>query len=380
MARFKEIEALYIHIPFCNNICTYCDFYKMMAKNDKKSKYIDYLIKELDLRRDHLSNIKTIYIGGGTPTSLNNDLLEKLLKAIEERIDLNKVIEYSIEANPLDLNLDKCNLLNKYHINRVSVGMQSFNDDRLKFLGRTHNKSDAYLAIKNLKKSGIKNINIDLMYGLPNDSFAKFKKDLKLAVKLKVNHISSYALILEEHTMLYNLFKEGKFSELDGDIQANIYYKTNKYLAKNGYNHYEISNYAKSGYESIHNLTYWNNEYYLAIGASGSYYLDNTRYTNINNLKKYYEGIDNNHLEYLEENKLSIKDQMAEEVILGLRKVEGVDLNRFKDKFNISIYEVFGDIINDLVNKKLLVLTNNNHLKIPKDKLFVSNSIMERFI
>ena len=379
MAKFKEIEALYIHIPFCNNVCTYCDFYKMMAKNDKKSKYIDYLIKELDLRRDHLSNIKTIYIGGGTPTSLNNDLLEKLLKAIEERIDLNKVIEYSIEANPLDLDFDKCNLLNKYHINRVSVGMQSFNDDRLKFLGRTHNKSDAYLAIKNLKKSGIKNINIDLMYGLPNDSFAKFKKDLKEAAKLKVNHISSYALILEEHTKLYNLFKEGKFSELDGDIQANIYYKTNKYLAKHGFNHYEISNYAKSGYESIHNLTYWNNEYYLAIGASGSYYLDNTRYTNINNLKKYYEGIDNNHLEYLEENKLSIKDQMAEEVILGLRKVEGVDIIRFKDKFDISIYEAFGDIINDLVNRKLLI-SIDNHLKIPKDKLFVSNAIMSKFI
>ena len=379
MAKFKEIEALYIHIPFCNNICTYCDFYKMMARPDAKSKYIDYLIKELDLRKSSLSNIKTIYIGGGTPTSLNNDLLEKLLKAIEERIDLNKVIEYSIEANPLDLDFDKCNLLNKYHINRVSVGVQSFNDNRLKFLGRTHNKSDAYLAIKNLKESGINNINVDLMYGLPNDSFAKFKKDLKEAVKLKVNHISSYALILEEHTMLYNRFKEGKFSELDGDIQANIYYKTNKYLAKNGYNHYEISNYAKSGYESIHNLTYWNNEYYLAIGASGSYYLDNTRYTNINNLRKYYEGINNNHLEYLEENKLSIKDQMAEEVILGLRKVEGVDLNRFKDKFDISIYEVFGDIINDLVNIKLLI-SIDNHLKIPKDKLFVSNAIMSKFI
>ena len=380
MARFKEIEALYIHIPFCNRICTYCDFYKMLAKYDTKSKYIDYLIKELDLKKPYLSNIKTIYIGGGTPTCLDNDLLEKLLKAIEDRIDLNKVIEYSIEANPLDLNLIKCNLLNKYHINRVSVGVQSFEEERLKFLGRTHNKTDAYLAIKNLKKSGIKNINIDLMYGLPNDNFVKFKKDLTLALKLKINHISCYALILEEHTMLYNRFKEGKFSELDGDIQANIYYKTNKYLANHGFNHYEISNYAKKGYESIHNLTYWNNEYYLAIGASSSYYFNNIRYTNIHNLKKYYQGIDNKKIEYYEENKLSNSDQMTEEIILGLRKVEGIDITKFSYKFGMSIYDAFGDIINDLINKKLLVLTKNNHLKIPEDKLFVSNSIMERFI
>lgn len=380
MARFKEIEALYIHIPFCNRICTYCDFYKMLAKYDAKAKYIDYLIKELDLRKPYLSNIKTIYIGGGTPTSLDNDLLERLLEAIEKSVDLTKVIEYSIEANPLDLNLIKCNLLKKYHINRVSVGCQSFNKERLKFLGRIHTKTDAYDAVKNLKKSGIRNINIDLIYALPNDKFSIFKKDLKEAAKLGVNHISCYALILEEHTMLYKYYKEGKYSELDEDIQAKIYYKTNKYLAKYGYNHYEISNYARDGYESIHNLTYWNNEYYMAIGASSSYYFDNVRYTNIHNLKKYYEGIDNLKLEYFEESKLSNLDQMKEEIILGLRKVKGVDIIRFSHKFGMTIYDAFGDIINDLINKKLLVIVNNSYLKIPENKLFISNSIMSKFI
>ena len=380
MARFKEIEALYIHIPFCIRICNYCDFYKMMANDDAKAKYIDYLIKELDMKQKYLHSIKTIYIGGGTPTSLDNNLLEKLLKAIEDRINVDNITEYSIEANPLDLNLNKCNLLAKYHINRVSIGAQSFNESRLSFLGRVHKKEDIVLAIKNLRKAKINNINLDLMYAVANDSFFKFKQDLKEAIKLKVNHISCYALILEEHTILYKLYKDGMFKELDDDKQAKIYRKLVRYLKKYGYNHYEISNFAKDGYESIHNLTYWNNELYLGIGASSAYYIDNTRYTNIQNLKKYYDGIDKADLIYYEKTKLSNLDQMKEEMILGLRKVRGVSMLNFNYKFSMTIYDAFGDIINDLLSKKLLKISSDNYLYIPENKLFVSNAIMAKFI
>ena len=380
MTRFKEVEALYIHIPFCIRICTYCDFYKMMAPDEAKEVYIDYLIKELELKKKSLGFIKTIYIGGGTPTSLNDELLEKLFIAIEKAIDINQVIEYSIEANPLDLSMNKCNLLAKYHINRVSIGAQSFNQERLSFLGRVHSKDGIILAIKNLRKAKINNINLDLIYALPNDSFSKFKKDLDEAIKLKVNHLSCYALILEEHTMLYKLYKEGKFKELDDDKQAKIYKKSVKYLKKYGFNHYEISNFAKDGYESIHNLTYWNNELYLGIGASSAYYIDNTRYTNAHNLKKYYEGIDNNDLNYYECTKLSNVDQMKEELILGLRKVKGVNILNFNFKFGMTIYDAFGKTLNDLLAKKLLAISSDNYLYIPEDKLFISNAIMEKFI
>ena len=346
MARFKDVEALYIHIPFCNRICTYCDFYKMIASEDKKKEYISYLIKELDLKTKYLDNIKTIYIGGGTPTSLDNDLLEELLQAIEDRIDLDKVSEYTIEANPLDLSVAKCNLLSKHRINRVSVGAQSFNDNRLKILGRIHKKVDIILAVKNLRKAKINNINLDLIYALDNDSFFKFKKDLNEALKLKATHLSCYSLILEEHTILYNLYKEGKFKQTSDDKQASIYKKMVKYLKKYGYNHYEISNFAKEGYESIHNLTYWNNEKYLGIGASSSYYIDDVRYTNIHNLKKYYAGIDNGDLAYFEAIKLSPIDQMKEEMILGLRKTKGVSILNFNYKFGMTVYDDFCDIIN----------------------------------
>ena len=380
MTRFKDVEALYIHIPFCNHICSYCDFYKMMATNDKKEQYVAYLIKELDLKKQYLNSLKTIYIGGGTPTSLSNDLLELLLSEIEKRINIDRIVEYSIEANPLDLTIDKCNLLKKYHINRVSIGAQSFNQERLSFLGRNHQKSDIVQAVKNLRKVKINNINLDLIYALNNDSYHLFKQDLKEAIKLKVNHISCYSLILEEHTKLYNDYKSGKFKELDDDIQASIYKKTVKFLKIHRYHHYEISNFAKEGYESIHNLTYWNNEYYLAIGASSAYYLDNTRYTNIHNLKKYYEGIDQGELAYFEKIKLSNIDQMKEEFILGLRKTEGVNIVNFTYKFGLTVDDVFGDTIKELIKNKLLVLTNNNYLKIPEDKLFLSNAIMKEFI
>ncbi|HHU55821.1 MAG TPA: radical SAM family heme chaperone HemW, partial [Acholeplasmataceae bacterium] len=200
------MEALYIHIPFCRKICTYCDFYKMVAKDSVKTKYVEYLLKELRLKKDLLNDLKTVYIGGGTPTALPLNLLDFFLYHLTKEIDLNSVIEFTIEANPSDITKELVNVLTKYNINRVSLGVQSFNDEKLKFLGRDHDEKTIKKAIKTLQRGGLKNINVDLIYGTPNDSFRKVKKDLKKIINLGAKHISTYSLILEKKTILYHLF------------------------------------------------------------------------------------------------------------------------------------------------------------------------------
>lgn len=372
------MEALYIHIPFCNHICTYCDFYKMVAKTNVKEKYIKYLIQELQLRKDLLKDVKTVYIGGGTPTSLPLNLLDFFLYHLHQEIDLKNVIEFTIEANPTDITLDLAMILKKYHINRVSLGVQSFNEQKLKFLGRNHNQKIVTQAIKILHKVGINNINIDLIYGTPNDSFKIVKKDLQKCINLGVKHISAYSLILEEKTILYHLYKQNKFTPIDEDKEYHIYKKINRFLKKYNYHHYEISNYAIKNYESKHNLVYWANEKYLGIGAAASYYIDNVRYTNIMNLEKYFSGIEEQKLKYIEETTLTPLEQMQEEMIMGLRKIHGIDIKQFHQKFNQDLFQVF-PIINDLIKKKLLI-KKRNKLYIPKKRLYLSNRILAEFI
>lgn len=372
------VEALYVHIPFCNKICTYCDFYKMVAKNNLKEKYVDYLIKELDLKSNLLYDIKTIYIGGGTPTALPLNLLEKLLNQLTSKINMDNVIEFTIEINPIDVTSELCLLLKKYEINRVSLGVQSFNEEKLKFLGRDHTKKQAVKSIKLLKKHGIKNINVDFIYAAPNDTVRKVKKDLITAINLNVTHISAYSLILEEKTILHHLFQKKQYEKFDEDKDFKIYKNIRKFLQSYGYINYEISNYAKKDKYSQHNLVYWANNNYLGIGAGASYYINNTRYTNVMNLNKYFEGIDNSELEYAEKTELTKLEQMQEEIILGLRKIDGVDINNFEKKFNMSITDAF-PFINKIIDKKLLKIKKNK-LLIPKGKLYLSNIVLSEFI
>ena len=350
----------------------------MVAKDSLKEKFITYLIKELDLKRDYLYNLKTIYIGGGTPTALPIPLLEKLLKYLNQFINLEILEEFTIEANPNDITVELAKLLKKYHINRVSLGVQGLTKEKLATLGRTHTKKDVITAIKNLKKVKITNINADLIYGVGNETFKDLKKELKTLIHLGVKHISTYSLILEEKTILKKLYDEKKFSLYDEDSEKELYQKIIKYLKKKKFIHYEISNFAKKGYESIHNLTYWNNKNYIGVGPSASYYLGNIRYTNVKNLEKYFQGIDNNFLEYYEKVELSIKDMMSEELIMGLRKIKGININEFQEKFNISIYDAF-PIVKKLLDLKVLAL-KNNYLFIPSDKLYLSNEVLVNFI
>ena len=374
----NKIEALYIHIPFCDHICSYCDFYKMIAKKDLKEKYIDYLIKELDIKKNYFGNLKTIYIGGGTPSNLSLELLEKLFNKINKLVDMNRIFEYTIEANPVDINVDFVKLIKNNHINRVSLGVQSLNDDKLKFLNRNHNKEICLNAIKILQDNGIYNINCDLIYGINNEDFSLIKKDIKILSRMNVTHFSTYSLILEEKTILAKKFKENEFILMDEEKEKKLYYKIIKLLKKNGYHQYEISNFALKNFESIHNLTYWNNEHYIGVGANSSYYIDSYRFTNINNLNKYFSGIDKFDLEYLEKIEVTEEDKIKEEIMLGFRKTEGISLTRFKNKFNKDIFEIY-PFINDLIKHKILIL-DKDYLKISFKNIYQMNEILVKFM
>lgn len=379
----RKIESLYIHIPFCDHICIYCDFYKMIAKENEKEKYLNYLIKELHIKKDLLKDIKTIYLGGGTPSNLSLTLLEKLFIEINNYIDVSHLEEFTIECNPIDINQNLIDMLKKYHINRVNLGVQSFNDRKLINLKRNHTKEIAINAIKKLQENKITNINCDFIYGLNLknqfiDNIEIIKNDLDIAISLDIPHISAYTLIIEDKTILKKFINEKKYQEMDGDLEADIYDFINQYLKDNNYNHYEVSNYALNNYQSIHNLTYWNNDYYLGIGANASYYYDNTRFTNINNLKLYYQGIDNLDLIYSFKEKLNKNDIMYEEVMLGLRKLKGINKNNFFNRFNCDIISVYKNI-SKLIDDKILIDDGEN-IFVSEDKIYILNEILREIL
>lgn len=378
------IKSLYIHIPFCDHICSYCDFKKMVGSNELKEKYIKSLIKELDYKKELFSNLETIYIGGGTPSSLPFNLLYLLLESLNKFVNLVNLKEFTMEINPNDINNENIkewiNLFNKYNINRISLGIQTFNNKKLKLMNRNHDKKQAILALKLLNNHNFNNVNVDLIYGFEFDNFSFIKKDINISIKNHIKHLSYYSLILEENTVLYHKYKKNEFQMLDDDKEGILYNKIYKYLAKKGFNRYEISNFSKENYQSIHNLRVWNNEHYLACGVSGSYYIDNTRYTNTYSIKDYINYIEKNDFNKIigDTVVLDDKDIMDEELILGFRKEEGINLNSFYDKYNKTIFDVYPKI-NDLVKNKILIIENNN-IKVNKNDLYLENYILNKIL
>ena len=356
------VKSVYIHIPFCKNICSYCDFCKFFYKKEWINKYLDSLEKEI---KENYKNelIDNIYIGGGTPSSLNIDELEKLFSIIN-LINLNKKYEFTIEFNIEDIDIKKLELCKKNKVNRISVGVESFDKNNLEFLGR---RTDINIEDKiKLTKKYFSNINIDLIYALPNQSIKNLEQDLNKYLKLDIPHISCYSLILEEHTKLHNLGIKPISDELD----LEMYNLINKKLKD--YDHYEISNYSKKGYESRLNLTYWNNEEYYGFGVGASGYLNNIRYTNSKNIIDYMNGLFKR-----KEEIVSKDDLISYELILGFRKIKGININEFKKKYNIDIMNLYN--IKELVDKDLLKI-NNDYIYINSNYLYMSNEILVNFI
>ena len=356
--------SIYIHIPFCNSICTYCDFCKIFYNKKYINDYLNNLEQEIKVRYKS-EIVNTIFIGGGTPSSLDDEELIRLMNIIEI-FKLNDNYEFTVECNIESITENKLKIMKKYGVNRISIGVESFDNSIIKLLGRNHTKKDVYNKMEIVKRY-FSNINIDLIYAAYDD-INILKSDIDCFLKLDIPHISTYSLIIEDNTML----KINGMKNIDEDIDYEMYKYIEDTLEKNNYIHYEISNYAKNGYQSKHNLVYWNNEEYYGFGLSSTSYINNERITNTKNLRKYLNG------EYLDTSVYEDKDiRMENEIMLGLRKLDGIDLDRFKEKFNVSLEDIYN--IDNLISEGYLV-KEDNYIKINKKYMYISNEIIVRIL
>ncbi|MDE6047693.1 MAG: radical SAM family heme chaperone HemW [Anaeroplasmataceae bacterium] len=368
------MNGVYNHIPFCNSICSYCDFPKQVAKEEVKEKYLESLLKELsayeneDWFKEWSKKTESVYVGGGTPNSLNLLQLERLLKALEPYLGTSK--ENTIEINPELLTVSQVKLFKKYNINRVSIGVQTFDAALIESIRRNHTEEIVYEAVKLLKKEGITNINIDMMYGLPGQTMKELKEDVKKVLKLKVPHLSYYSLILEEKTILAYQMKHTHITLPDDDLVVDMANYLTKKLKMRQFKHYEISNYAKKGYESIHNLGYWNCEEYIGLGASACGYFYNKRIQNAASLHYYYEG---------KKTKMYIseREQKQEFMMLGLRKLKGIRISEYYSRFKTYPKDDF-DL--DYLYRNELIEEKNNFIRIKQDKIWLGNLVFETFV
>ena len=353
----KEIKSVYIHIPFCNHICSYCDFCKIYYNDTLVKKYLKSLKEEINkYYKNEILN--TIYIGGGTPSSLKENELKELFNIIKI-FKLSKDYEFTFECNINDINDKLLKFLKDNKVNRLSIGVQSFNKKILDNIGRKEipDKNSLKLA-----KTYFDNISIDLIYGTNNETLNDLKNDLKEFIKLDMPHISTYSLILEDKSIL----KVNNYKEQDSDLVRDMYDEIRKELKENGYQQYEISNFSKPGYESKHNLTYWHNERYYGFGLGASGYINDIRYTNTKSINNYIKG----NYRY-EEALLTEKETMENEMILNLRLIKGINKNTFYNKYHKQIKDIF--------NVRFLE-ENKNYYYIKEDNLFISNSILVDFI
>lgn len=375
------IKSAYIHIPFCHHICHYCDFNKVFLQGQPVDDYLQVLEQEIVMTLDnyHTERLETIFVGGGTPTALNEKQVERLCRIIRDHLPIGEQFEFTFEANPGDLSAEKLQILRDAGVNRVSLGAQTFNDELLKKIGRAHCASDIIDSIAEIKKIGFKNISIDLIFSLPGQTVADFKETLQQAFSLEIPHYSGYSLIIEPKTVFYNLMQKGKLLTPGEDAEAEMYELLMEEMSLHGYHQYEISNFSKPGFESRHNLTYWNNEEYFGFGAGAHCYVEGSRRSNVGPLKKYMEMIKKGDFPMLEENKVSKAEQMEEEMFLGLRKTEGVSIAKFSHKFGHDPLSLFHNEITSLVQKGWLE-TNSENIYLTKRGRLLGNEVFQSFL
>ena len=372
----KKPTSAYVHIPFCTQICYYCDFSKVFIKNQPVDSYLEHLLEEFQFY--DIQKLRTLYIGGGTPTALSASQLEVLLKGLTKNLDLSVLEELTIEANPGDLDADKIAVLKNSAVNRVSLGVQTFDDKMLKKIGRSHLEKDIYENIDRLKLAGFDNISIDLIYALPGQTMEQVKENVAKAIGLDIPHMSLYSLILENHTVFMNRMRRGKLPLPKEELEAEMFEYIIVELERVGFEHYEISNFSKPGFESRHNLMYWDNAEYYGIGAGASGYVNGVRYKNHGPIRHYLSAVEEGNARITEEH-LSQKEKMEEEMFLGLRKKSGVSMARFEEKFGRSFDGLYGEIVRDLVQQGLMQI-EGDRVRMTKRGLFLGDTVAERFI
>ena len=369
-------SSAYVHIPFCTQICYYCDFSKVFIKNQPVDAYLEHLIQET--RSYEIGKLRTLYIGGGTPTALSAQQLAYLLTELPKVMDLSEVEEFTIEANPGDLDPDKIAVLKDSQVNRVSLGVQTFDNKMLKKIGRSHQEQDIYDNIRHLKQAGFDNISIDLIYALPGQTMDQVKENVAKAIDLDIPHMSLYSLILENHTVFMNRMRRGKLPLPKEELEAEMFEYIIEELEKAGFEHYEISNFSKPGFESRHNLVYWDNAEYYGLGAGASGYVDGIRYKNHGPIRHYLEAVEAGKARITEEH-LTLEEKMEEELFLGLRKKTGVSKARFEEKFGISFDQRYGQVVASLTEQGLLV-PDDKQVRMTKRGLFLGDTVAEKFI
>lgn len=405
----KEI-GLYIHIPFCKHKCYYCDFVSYANKKKFFKKYVECVKKEIEkyARENRIMSehglepkyvIKTIYIGGGTPSLIDEEYIEDILKSIRENFEItsnleenyeaqdeeikncNSQIETTIEVNPGTVTKEKLQKYLECGINRLSIGLQAVQDNLLKEIGRIHTFEDFQNVYKWAREVGFENINVDLMIGLPNQTLDDVKESTKKVIALKPEHISVYSLILEGNTKLEDMVINGKLELPDDEIERKMYWYVKKALEKHKYIHYEISNFARHGFESKHNSDCWNQNEYIGIGAAASSFMNNARYENTSDLEEYISNIENDkpskniQLQEL----LDDESKIDEYMMLSLRKISGVNISEFKRKFNQNPIIRYNKILEKLIKEELIEIDGNN-IRLSSKGIDLANLVWEEFI
>ena len=380
----KKLE-LYVHIPFCEKKCLYCDFLSFSAEDDLHKAYVDKLIEEIRVQAKNYSDyqISSIFIGGGTPSVIKAVYISNIMSAIYEAFIVESLAEVSIECNPGTVDIDKLLVYKQSGINRISVGLQSSIDKELQHLGRVHNYADFLYSYEKIRESGYKNVNIDLMSALPWQTLDSWKSTLKKVVMLKPEHISAYSLIIEEGTEFSKIYgsPEGRKFLPTEEVEREMYHSTIDILKNYGYERYEISNYAKPGYESKHNIGYWTGEEYLGFGIGASSYVYGRRFHVEKDIKKYLDINMKRDIMPLYQNihELSTKEKMEEFMFLGLRLTKGVLVTDFYDRFGMELIDVFEKPIQKNISFGLLKY-ENLYLKLTDKGLDLSNRVMGDFL
>lgn len=377
-----EELGIYIHIPFCKQKCFYCDFCSFANKNEMQGKYVETVINEIkNITHKEKYTVTTIYLGGGTPSILNPDYIKNILQEIKSSFEILDDAEITIEINPGTVNEEKLKKYKEYGINRLSIGLQSANDKILKKIGRIHDYKQFEETFFYARKCGFKNINVDLMIGLPTQAVEDVKQTLEKIIQKNPEHISVYSLIIEEGTIIEKLINENKLQLPDEEAERIMYWTVVNELKENGYNQYEISNFSKKTYESKHNTNCWKQKQYIGLGTSAHSYLNKKRYSNTNNIEEYIKNIQENNIS----KNITIHEEQTEEstmneyMLLGLRMIQGININEFKQKFKIDPTIKYKEILEKLQKENLIQITKTS-IKLTKQGIDFGNIVWEEFI
>lgn len=369
--------GIYVHIPFCKQKCFYCDFVSYCDKTKLIDKYIECLKKEIKFKSNKKGFIiDTIYIGGGTPSVIDGKLVRDILETIKENFIIDEEAEVTIEVNPGTVNEEKLKIYKESGINRISMGLQSTNNSLLKMLGRIHTYEEFLECFDLARHVGFKNINVDLMIGLPRQDLEDINESIERISNLKPEHISVYSLIVEEGTRISKDLLTGKLILPEEEFERKMYWKVKEKLKSNGYIHYEISNFAKEGYESKHNMDCWNQKEYIGFGLAAHSYLNKKRYSNTENLKTYLEDVEKNRIIHEVQ---TTESERNEYMLLGLRKIDGINIQDFKNKFVDNPIYLYREELNKLVMDKL-VNVDENYIKLTNKGIDLANLVWEEFV